>query len=92
MEPNIKWRGICKLVEELGELQQVLGKIMAYPNLDHPVDNLKVNLMDELGDVQAAINYFSLNNLTLEEAIKVVKRSEEKLDKFKIWRMSGINL
>ena len=85
-----KWKGICKLVEELGELQQVLGKILAYPNLDHPTDNLKAKILEEVADVEAALLYFKSKNLSNSEIDQVFIRSVDKLEKFNTWDMSGI--
>lgn len=50
--------GIPKLIEECGELQQVLGKRLAYWTQDiHPDGGvpLNVRMADEMGDVMAAI-------------------------------------
>jgi hypothetical protein len=57
------WPGLSKLIEELGENGQVLGKIIAFPGRastgePHPDGtNLKERLEDEIADLRAAIDY-----------------------------------
>lgn len=52
-------RGIPKLIEECGELQQVLGKRLAYYTTDEHPDgsNLRRRMTEEMGDVLAAIEF-----------------------------------
>lgn len=50
--------GTSKLLEEMGELQQVLGKIMGCNGLDHWDGDLLGSLLDELADVTAAVTFF----------------------------------
>ncbi len=52
--------GVAKLIEECGELQQVLGKKLAWWDTDEPHwdgTDLRVRLQDEMGDVLAAIDF-----------------------------------
>lgn len=58
-KPPSKWRVYYKLVEEMGELAQVLGKL----SYESDPQTLK-NLEDEVADVLAAIQMFiELNKL-----------------------------
>lgn len=54
---GMAYNGLAKLIEESGELHQVIGKILAYPDTeDHPDQkgNLNVRLIEELADAVAA--------------------------------------
>lgn len=80
------WPGLAKLMEEMGELQQVLGKIMACDKTDAIYwdgSSLLPNLTEELGDVQAALLFFTEANAI--SGAKVQARAEGKLDKFNHW-------
>lgn len=84
------WPGLAKLAEEAGELQQVVGKIMAFPYLPpgalHPDGtDLKARLEEEIGDVMGILSYIAghpLNNLDLE---RVDARSQQKFERFMRW-------
>ena len=66
------WPGTSKLVEEMGELQQVLGKLIATGgDTDHWSGDLRRMLVEELGDVSAAVRFFAVENLTLEDGTSV---------------------
>jgi NTP pyrophosphatase (non-canonical NTP hydrolase) len=82
------WPGLAKLAEEVGELQQVLGKVLAYPYLrtaEHP-DGTKLDdrLVEELGDALAAIEFFVQNNPSIDEEA-VTRRMRKKLARFHRW-------
>jgi len=51
--------GLAKLIEECGELIQVAGKLLAYPNGKHPdgAGCLHLRLEAELADVAAASSF-----------------------------------
>ncbi len=60
--------GVAKLIEECGELQQVLGKKLAWFHTDEPHwdgTNLNERIEDEMADVQAAI-LFVMDQLSLD--------------------------
>lgn len=88
--PFQRWKGIAKLNEECGEVVQIIGKLMAYPNGQHPdgEGDLKQRLGDELADVQAAIEYFVFRN-PIDE-IRLNKRRKKKFKQFCKWEMAGI--
>lgn len=83
--------GLAKLAEECGELLQVVGKKLAYPEGDHPdgVGPLDERMQEEMADVMAAI-LFTANKLKLDvEAIG--NRMETKIALFEKWDESGIS-
>lgn len=88
-----KWHGIAKLMEEMGELQTVLGKLMAYPNGEHPdmryAPPLLNRLRDELADVLAATQFFIGHNLTGEECEAIEARVAYKTRRLEEWQKNG---
>lgn len=85
-----KWRGIAKIIEESGELNQVLGKLMPFPSGKHPdgKKNLKLRITDEVADLYAALEYFVVDNKLDQDYIS--KRKSKKLRKFQKWGLPGI--
>jgi NTP pyrophosphatase (non-canonical NTP hydrolase) len=77
--------GYAKLSEECGELVQMVGKIMAYPDGEHPdgKGNLDERFQDELADVSAAIEYVILSNKIKKGRFD--KRKKMKLERFARW-------
>lgn len=68
------WPGVSKLIEEMGEVQQVLGKLLGTNGEAEHWDgtNLYERLEDELGDLLAAIEFFTNANPVLDyRAIEV---------------------
>lgn len=85
------WTGAAKVIEEMGEAIQVLGKLIGshgdtayWGGLD-----LRAKLVEELSDVLAAIEFFSLANMSVYEAYEIDVRSEEKRKTFERWHMEG---
>jgi len=85
---------VHKLIEEMGELQQVLGKLMAFPEGPHPDGGppLQQRLAEESIDVLAALTYFmekfGFNDTTVfdEATIEALKdRLDDKYEKFVQW-------
>lgn len=80
------WPGLSKLIEEAGEVLQVVGKIIAVDGASHHWDggpDLDLCLMDELGDLWAAIEFvISANALDPQY---VFARYEKKLGLFEQW-------
>jgi NTP pyrophosphatase (non-canonical NTP hydrolase) len=77
--------GLAKLTEELGELGQVVGKLLAYPEGDHPDGGrpLRDRLEDETADVIAAC-MFVIESHKLDGSY-VHERVEKKLARFRKW-------
>lgn len=61
---GVVWPGLAKVVEECGELLQVAGKLMAYPDGEHPDGGVPLleRLCDEIADVTAALFVFRTLN------------------------------
>lgn len=79
-------QGTAKLVEETGEVIQVLGKMIAFPYQDlHPdgKGSLRLRLEDEIGDVEAALA-FVVKKRGLD-VNRIMARAEEKLALFEAW-------
>jgi hypothetical protein len=80
------WPGTSKLIEEMGELNQVIGKLIATAgSTDHWSGDLRPMLVEELADVSAAIWFFSDANLTPDEIQRYAKRVQTKLALFRKW-------
>jgi NTP pyrophosphatase (non-canonical NTP hydrolase) len=80
-----KWRGGAKLIEEMGELIQVLAKMLMVGGLTHWDGNLKQRLMEEMADVSASLYYFKTRNFTFEEIETIRLRAQEKMRKYEQW-------
>jgi len=80
------WPGTSKLLEEQGELIQVLGKLMATGgDTEHWSGDLRKMLVEEMGDVAAALVFFQTENLTRDEVLQIAYRAEKKLALFREW-------
>jgi hypothetical protein len=76
---SMKSNGLVKLLEELGELSQVAAKLLAYPDAPHPDGtDLEARLIEELGDVLAAISFVA-DKLALNESAIVTRCLEKTL-------------
>lgn len=72
------YEGIFKLIEELGELQQALGKLGSVDIDEDERDALMNSVIDEAADVRAALSYFEMVN----EVERDRKREKDKIKKF----------
>lgn len=78
--------GVAKLIEECGELQQILGKKLAYWHTNEHPDGagpIDARIEEEMADVCAAIIFVAhlgLNQLRIDNRITV------KLDLFETWQ------
>lgn len=80
------WNGMSKLIEEMGELQQVLGKLIGSDGrVDHWSGDLNEKLVEECGDVLAALNFFVSKNLSEENQQRALEQAERKFDLFEEW-------
>lgn len=80
------WPGTSKLIEEMGELHQVLGKLIATAgDTEHWSGNLRAKMIEELGDTRAAISFFEQENMTGFERDLIEEREEKKLALFLKW-------
>jgi hypothetical protein len=79
------WPGLSKVSEEMGELGQVLGKLLGTGGVISHWDgsNLKDRLIEEIGDLSAALRFFvEENNL---DADALGARHDQKLALFRKW-------
>ena len=85
------WAGSSKLIEEMGELQQVLGKLIGSHGETAHYDGteLRQRLLEEIADLTAAINFFEETNLTFDEEIAIANRRISKLHMFRKWHKEG---
>lgn len=75
---------MSKLVEEIGELGQVLGKLMgSRGDINHWSGNLNDMLYEELSDVEASIA-FLVEKCALDKA-RIADRVAMKLARFEGW-------
>ncbi len=84
-----EWPGTSKLMEEMGELQQVLGKLMGSrgdPN--HWSGDLNEKLIEELGDLKAAITFFIEKNLDIYQTAGISEQFIKKLARFRGWHIT----
>jgi len=86
-----KWPGTSKLIEEMGELAQVLGKLLGNNGEAQHWDgtDLRERLVEELADVRAALMFFIYMNLMPEESNRSRDRAHVKLDRFNEWHEKG---
>lgn len=77
--------GLAKLAEELGELQQVVGKMLAYGSGEHPDGQgpLLKRFEDESADVMAALSF--THEVFGADAKAVADRAELKFQRFRQW-------
>lgn len=83
------WPGTSKLIEEIGELGQVLGKLIGTGGaVDHwDGSNLNVRLVEEIADVLAAAEFFvDANGL---DSAAISERRQAKLALFEQWHADG---
>lgn len=83
------WPGTSKLIEEMGELNQVLGKLIATHGDHEHWDGLNVldRLHEEIADVQAALMFFSeANDL---DRWRIDDRVTVKFRRFVDWHSEG---
>lgn len=80
-----KLPGLSKLAEEMGELQQVLGKLIATGGEAAHWDgtDLAVRAKEELADVMAAVEFFAETN-GLDDT-EFYSRVERKFNQFQAW-------
>ena len=85
------WPGTSKLIEEMGELCQVLGKLIgSHGEVEHyDGSNLRERLVEEVSDLKAAIAFFEEMNLDVDYEVAIAKRFAAKLQKFREWHKEG---
>lgn len=83
------WPGLSKIVEEIGELLQVAGKLIATGGSIAHWDgtDLRARLLEELADVLAACQFFIEANELDADALRA--RTAVKLARFRRWHELG---
>ena len=85
-------KGVPKLIEECGELQQILGKRLAYWHTEQHPDGkhmtISERMAEEMGDVMAAI-YFVADQFGI--GVDVAHRAEAKRRLFNEWEAMSDN-
>lgn len=80
------WPGLAKLVEECGEVLQVVGKLMmTHGDQFHWSGDMRECLLEEVADLEAAVVFFMRHNPTDEERREMVRRITTKVNKFEEW-------
>ena len=79
------WPGVAKLIEETGELQQVLGKLIQTRGEPEHWDgtNLRVRLEEEVAAAMAALK-FVMTYTELSE-VNILCRAARKFTQFEEW-------
>jgi NTP pyrophosphatase (non-canonical NTP hydrolase) len=79
--------GFSKLTEEMGELQQVIGKIEGFGGFGVHWDgqNLGESLEKEIADVLAAIEFVTAKNIDHLSRQRISRRKWVKYERFRMW-------
>jgi len=90
----MRWPGIHKMTEELGELVHVASQLKAYPIAEHPalLDGDKpilCRLQEELADVLAAVSWFVRQHHEHLDAATILDRFLYKIDLYDQWHALG---
>lgn len=81
-----EWNGLSKLIEELGELQQVCGKLIGNEgSIAHWSYNLHDKFIEEIGDVYAALDFFVDKNFSETDNLKILLQTSKKYEQFIQW-------
>ena len=81
-----EWNGLSKLIEELGELQQVCGKLIgSQGESNHWSGDLHAKFIEELGDVYASLDFFVDMNFSPEVQKDIYQRAFIKNTTFRKW-------
>jgi NTP pyrophosphatase (non-canonical NTP hydrolase) len=81
------WPGVTKVLEECGELIQVLAKLQGAggdPGVHWDGKDVLSGIIDEAGDVLAALEFLMRHNPIVSDA-KVNKRMARKVQMFEDW-------
>jgi hypothetical protein len=83
------WPGVSKVVEEVGELGQVIGKLMAVAGAaKHWSGDLREKMIEEMGDVYAALDFVAEHCFSYEEGQLIATRRNKKLATFEKWHQN----
>ena len=91
MKHRMLHNGVAKLIEECGELQQIAGKMLNFPDVEYHPDSMTYEnpktmlqrLQEEIADVEAACYYVAKKyRLNYTE---VVNRTSKKVAQYEEW-------
>lgn len=86
------WPGLAKVMEESGELSQVIAKLLAYPDGIHPDGTFMIErLENEIADLSAALQYACWANAEKINNRSIDDRRFEKFDRFTRWHYQERN-
>ena len=79
------WPGLSKLIEECGEVQQVVGKLLGTGGAAEHWDgsDLRERLQEELGDLMAAVEFVMKHNGL--DCMAIHSRASRKIKQFDEW-------
>lgn len=81
-----QWAGLLKLQEEMNELSVVISKLVANDgNTEYWDTDLQKDLEDELADVEAALDWFTMRNGKALDNLRIGDRYVDKLNKYSEW-------
>lgn len=85
---STRWPGAGRVIEESGELAQVLGKLIgASGELVHwDGTDLRQRLVDEIGDLRAALDFFAAANELPAEQVE--QQAQHKRAEYERWHHS----
>lgn len=85
------WPGAAKLLEEMGEVIQVLGKLIVNSGSTNYWNDRDLHqlLIEELGDLSATIIFFCEQNLSVGDRNRVAERAQNKLNKYATWKSTS---
>lgn len=84
-----EWAGLAKLAEEAAEVVQVCMKIVGTGGTMVFKDGQTVDrerIVEEIGDLKAAIEFFQFHALTEHENVRITQRRIAKRRLFEEWR------
>lgn len=87
-----QWPGIAKVAEEFGETLQVIGRLMMMrgERAHWSGADLRLDLIDELADSKAAIEFVEMKVLTEAERVQLNRRMETKVHQFLTWHREQV--
>lgn len=87
------WPGAAKVVEESGEVLQVLGKLlMTHGDPAHWSGDLIPLIEEEIADLEAAISVFKTLNLDMLDVARMTSRTQIKIETYLDWHDEGLGL
>jgi NTP pyrophosphatase (non-canonical NTP hydrolase) len=83
------WPGLAKLMEECGEVVQVIGKIVGTGGTMEFRDGQHISrdrLVEEMADLRAALDFVADRALSVYEREAMRQRRNAKRELFELWR------